>query len=97
MYAESESWMMELSKFNNELIAIDTLQQQAPAAIQIGRANEGEIPGFSTHYVELVFTPEDASEHSAEFYIIFSHPDLEPVSICNNNNSGIDSSIYNYV
>lgn len=70
-----------LKNFNIELIAIDTLQQQAPA-IQIGKASEGEIPGFSTRYVELVFAPEDASEHTAEFYITFSHPDLEPVSRC---------------
>ena len=56
----------------------DTLQQAS--AIQIGKTNEGEIPGFSSCYVELVFTPEDAAEHKAEFFIVFSHPDLEPVS-----------------
>ena len=65
---------------------VDTLQQTP--AIQIGKTCEGEIPGFSTRFVELVFAPEDAIEHMAEFYITFSDPSLEPVSIPRCHNSG---------
>ena len=70
----------KLSTYTHASITTDAPSRALACAIQIGKTNEGEIPGLSSHYVELVFAPEDATKHTAEFYVVFSHPDVEPVS-----------------
>ena len=66
---------------NCRCISISAGLEQRPA-IQVGGVSEGEIPGFGSRYVELVFSPEEAKEHTEEFLLIFSHPHLQPVSQC---------------
>lgn len=62
------------------LSVLFTAVLQQRAAIQVGGVTEGEIPGFGSRYVELVYSPEEAVEHTAEFDITFSHDHLQPVS-----------------
>ena len=42
--------------------------------------NFGEIAGFSTALVELLFSPNEVGEYSQHFQITFSHPSVNPVS-----------------
>ena len=42
--------------------------------------NFGEIAGFSTASVELLFSPNEVGEYSQHFQIAFSHPSVAPVS-----------------
>ena len=42
--------------------------------------NFGEITGFSTASVELLFSPNEVGEYSDHFQIVFSHTSVTPVS-----------------
>ena len=45
-----------------------------PPSIHVGKVTEGEIDPFSSCVIDVVFSPEVASEQSAEFILNFSHP-----------------------
>ena len=44
--------------------------------------NFGEIGGFSSLSVELLFAPSEVGEYTQQFQIVFSHWSVNPVSQC---------------
>ena len=44
------------------------------------QGNFGEIGGFSSTSVELLFAPNEVGEYNQQFQIVFSHWSVNPVS-----------------
>jgi len=42
--------------------------------------NCGDIGGFSSGVVELLFAPEEVGEYTQQFQLVFSHQTVQPVS-----------------
>ncbi len=49
-------------------------------ALCVGGVGVGEVAGFSSVSLELVYSPTTPSQESAEFIVTFSHPSMPPVS-----------------
>ncbi|KAL5490955.1 hypothetical protein EMCRGX_G016164 [Ephydatia muelleri] len=49
--------------------------------IKIGKLTEGDIEGFGSLNLELVFAPSTIGQYGTEFSLTFSHPSVQPVTI----------------
>ena len=48
--------------------------------LTVGQIKEGEVPGFSSITLELLYSPLLPTKDTRDFVVTFDHPSLPPVS-----------------